>query len=167
MATAKVLRPKRIVMLQVFEHPKEVRTRRMNCQRKSTDRFAVGKLYLQVIKRSVALAIQCVGKCGSVLVVSRLNEELSKNLYFHFGNGSNPVLTVIVVAVVPAVRIDEFGQPHFVIALVINALEQFCDEMRNRVVRIIIGRNVRRQRRVEMAIYGLNASVTQLLNFSR
>jgi hypothetical protein len=156
-----------MVMLQVFEHLKEGKDPRMNCQRKSTDRFVVAELYVQVVKRPVTLAIQCVGKCGSVLVVSRLNEDLSKNLFFHFGNGSNPVVYVIVVDVVPAVRIDEFSQSHFVIALKMNALEQFCDKMRNRVVRIIIGRNVRRQRHVEMAIYGLNSSVTQLLNFSR
>jgi hypothetical protein len=116
----------------------------MNCQRKSAERFAVGELYIQVVKRPVAFAIQCVGECGSVLVVSRLNEDLRKSLFFHFRDSSSPVFPVFVVDVVPAMRVDEFRLSHFVISLETNVLGQFRDETCNRVVRIIIGRTVRR-----------------------
>jgi hypothetical protein len=47
---------------------------------------------------------------------------------FHFRDGSNPVFPVLVVDVVPAVRIDEFRQFHFVISLETNVLRQFRDE---------------------------------------
>jgi hypothetical protein len=129
----------------------------MNCQRKSTDRFAAGELYFQVVKRPLVLAIKCVGKYGFILVVSRLDADLSKKTFSSLSKRqqSSPVFTVIVVDNGPAERIDKFGQSHFVIALEINALEQFCDNMRNRIVRIIIGRNVLRQRHVEMAVNGL------------